>query len=59
MPTFSVSLWAVFEADNWEDAYKKADQIEMVLLHNDEVEVEDTGIINVECSDEEYVEEEE
>jgi hypothetical protein len=56
MPTFSVSLWAVFEADNWEDAYKKADQIELVLLHNDEVEVEDTGNINVECSDEEYVE---
>lgn len=58
MPTFSVSLWATFEADNWEDAHDKADKIETALLHNGEVDVDDTGIIDVECSDEEYEEQE-
>jgi hypothetical protein len=58
MPTFSVSLWATFEADSWKNAYLKADQIETALQHNGEVSIEDTGIIDVECSDEEYVEEE-
>jgi hypothetical protein len=59
MPTFSVSLWATFEADNWADAHRKADQIEVAMFNNGEVSVEDTGIIDVECSDEEYTEEEE
>jgi hypothetical protein len=56
MPKFSVSLWATFEADSWEDAYLKADQIDTALLYNGEVSVDDTGIIDVECSDEEYEE---
>lgn len=59
MPKFSVSLWAEIEADNFDDAYLKADQIETALLHNKEVDVDDTGIIDVECTDEEYNEEEE
>jgi hypothetical protein len=58
MPTFSVSLWAVFEADNWEDAHRKATRIETALMLNDEVYVSDAGLIDVECTDEEYMEEE-
>jgi hypothetical protein len=58
MPTFSVALWATFEADSWDDAQRKADQIETALQHNGEVSVDETGIIDVECSDEEYTEEE-
>lgn len=58
MPTFSVSIWATFEADNWEDAYNKADKIENVVAFNGEVEVQDVGNIDVECADEEYQEDE-
>jgi hypothetical protein len=57
MPKFSVSLWATFEADNWADAQEKADKITDEVALNNEVYVSDSGIIDVECSDEEYCEE--
>ncbi len=53
MAEFSVSLWTTIEADSYEEAHEIAGEIEKTLL-----DYGDSGIIDVECTDSEGLEEE-